>query len=515
VLLDGSSFAVQEGQVPGGVTEILFSDEREETGWTRLALKSLANNFSATENRAAMGFGEGYVNQKLIFAAYYNFANGTGNPMTSKIADLVDAQISYLLEQCSSNLQDPYWKQVALVFQQFQGLVAGYQAAAPAEEQLSQAQLMAYQLQLELGDYAAATAGQLVSTDRAGRRVAKQQHPVLETSQGRRLLMGEHCSVLIKMSDDQTQLLAGHVTWSSFNTMLRSYKTYDYTAENLRVHFSGYPGLLVSGDDWFQVGANLLVTETTNEMFNTSAYVHMTSTTLPYWIRVQVANALATGGKTWHETFMRDNNGGYNNQWMVVDYSKFQAGSGMQDYTLTVGEQAPGVYEFADQTEHLRREKYWASYNVPFYPLIWRYSGYEPKYQKFGNAYSHDQCARAQIYRRDQGKVQTVEQLKKMQRYNRWQSDPLSLQDACRGISARCDLNDPYAKPNVTSLNGFAAFGAIDGKVTDQSLMASSVTHAVCGPTWDAQPIFAWTDTWSDVPCVECPRYYPFEWVQM
>ena len=55
-------------------------------------------------------------------------------------------------------------------------------------------------------------------------------------------------------------------------------------------------------------------------------------------------------------------------------------------------------------------------------------------YQKYGNAYSWSECARAQIYRRDQNKAQNLQLFQDIQRYNHWQIDPLSLHDACRGI---------------------------------------------------------------------------------
>jgi hypothetical protein len=78
-------------------------------------------------------------------------------------------------------------------------------------------------------------------------------------------------------------------------------------------------------------------------------------------------------------------------------------------------------------------------------------------------------------------------------RYNEWQTDPLSLSDACRGISARCDLNPPWA---ANTLNPYSAFGAIDSKITSDALSGARATIAVSGPTWDSQPPFAWTKQW-------------------
>jgi len=121
-------------------------------------------------------------------------------------------------------------------------------------------------------------------------------------------------------------------------------------------------------------------------------------------------------------------------------------------------------------------------------------------------------CARAQIFRRDESAVESMADMKRIMRYNKWQTDPLSLQDSCRGIAARCDLNPPWAQ-NV--LNSYSAFGAIDAKITDNKLIKTMSTHAICGPTWDSQPPFAWTEQWSSVPHYGQPLIFAFDWHTM
>ena len=49
--------------------------------------------------------------------------------------------------------------------------------------------------------------------------------------------------------------------------------------------------------------------------------------------------------------------GTYNNQYMVLDRSKVKLGCSIDDGALTVVEQIPGLVEYSDQTEALRRGK--------------------------------------------------------------------------------------------------------------------------------------------------------------
>jgi len=166
----------------------------------------------------------------------------------------------------------------------------------------------------------------------------------------------------------------------------------------------------------------------------------------------------------------------------------------------------------ADKTDVVVQSGYWSSYNIPYYPFIYNISNYPTYYEKYGDSYSYAKCARAQIFKRDEASAITLEGIKKLMRYNQYQTDPLSLQDACRGISARCDLNTPWT---INSLNGLAAFGAIDGKATDNTLVNQLETTAVSGPSWDSQPPFAWTEQWQSVPHRGQPRVFAFDWIYL
>jgi len=319
----------------------------------------------------------------------------------------------------------------------------------------------------------------------------------------------------VRLSDNGQELHASHVTWDTFNSMLRIYKHYDFpfsSAPVTGVSFSSYPGCLPSGDDFYITTSNLVIMETTNEIFNRSLYTnYTTSHTVPYWIRVLVANRVALNGQTWADTFAMYNSGTYNNQWQVVDYKQFTPGATPANGTLWILEQVPGFVVAQDQTDYLISNGYWGSYNIPYYPFIYNVSGYFPYYEEFGNSFSWSECARAQIFRRDVGGVQTIDDMKHIMRYNQYQTDPLSLQDACKGISARCDLNPPWVN---RSLNVYDAFGATDAKITTNTMVPSRVAVVVAGPTWDAQPPFAWTKQWTPTNVVPGqPTVFAFDWI--
>jgi len=445
---------------------------------------------------------EGALANLQIWQSWMNFVNGTQLNLSTAMADFILANDKWVRSMADSQTTDPYWGQVYLVLQQFDGLLAGYNAYAPIEQQLTYLEFLAYQLTWELGDIAVAVA------------VEEPKHNLRYSPAS---MMGEHCSVLVKPSSDGQRLFASHDTWTGYTSMLRMWKTYvnpfklSSTAAPA-VTFSSYPGNIPSGDDYYITSSNMVIMETTNGVMNTSLYKSVTTNTVMYYIRVVVANRMASTGAEWAKYFALYNSGTYNNQYQVVDYKQFTPGNPLQPGTLWIVEQIPGYVVSADETSHLIEDGYWASYNIPFFPFVYNISGYPQYYKSYGNTYSYSHCARANIFRRDQGEVSTLEDMQRIMRYNEYQIDPLSLHDACRGISARCDLNPPWA-PNT--LNSYSAFGGVDSKITEASISNVMKTLAVSGPTWDAQAVFAWTNQWKYYPHFGHPNVFNFPWVYL
>ena len=214
--------------------------------------------------------------------------------------------------------------------------------------------------------------------------------------------------------------------------------------------------------------------ETTIGNSNSSLWQHVkTKGTVPEFIRSVVANRLASSGQQWTSIFEKYNSGTYNNQWMIVDYNKFDKSSKfLSDGTLWVLEQIPGYVKSADQTDVLRRQKYWPSYNTPFYPDIFEKSGCQVAVDKYGPMFAYDSTPRAQIFRRDHHKVQDMKGLYDLMRYNDYKNDPLSECEcdppfsAENSIAARSDLN-PANGTYLLPFLGHRLHGATDYKGTN------------------------------------------------
>ncbi|KAK8719165.1 hypothetical protein OTU49_014208, partial [Cherax quadricarinatus] len=99
-----------------------------------------------------------------------------------------------------------------------------------------------------------------------------------------------HCSALIKLLPGNTDLYVSHVTWNTYQSMLRIQKKYIFPfrrtgssgPEDMNpghtVAFSSYPGILFSGDDFHILSTGLVTLETTIGNSNPALWKNITAT---------------------------------------------------------------------------------------------------------------------------------------------------------------------------------------------------------------------------------------------
>jgi hypothetical protein len=80
--------------------------------------------------------------------------------------------------------------------------------------------------------------------------------------------------------------------------------------------------------------------------------------------------------------------------------------------------------------------------------------------RQHGDYFSHSNCPRAQIFRRDLAGVRDVQQLQQLMRANDYRNDPLAHNNSEFQIAARFDLLEPSATNETASCGG-----AFDAKV--------------------------------------------------
>lgn len=325
-----------------------------------------------------------------------------------------------------------------------------------------------------------------------------------------------HCSAIIKPINGE--LYAAHDMWASYLQMLMVWKEYDLglkepKLQNRHTSFSSWPGMVSSEDDFYITGAQLVVLETTNNVYNLSLYSRVHPHSLLSWVRAVTSNYLASNPDEWHSTMRKHNSGTYNNQWMVIDMKKPFADSKnttLRPGTLVIGSQLPNYYHHADVTSYINSYGYWPSYNVPYFHTAWVLSGYEAMSQKYGETYTWHGAPRARVFKQRQGDVHDLNTLKKLMRYNDFEHDPIAKGCPMNQLASRGDLSPKGLEHCYRD-----AFGAVNSKITSSSRIAKYEAEIVAGPTHDTQPVFSWTpEIEAEFPTAHYgqPKTFNFDW---
>jgi hypothetical protein len=487
-----------------------FDDRVESTGWMFLRLTTSSTYSDAVQSYAA-GYLEGYLSATRIAQHYLNGleftfgANTTSVPQN--VRDWFSQQDAFMVAQSQKgSTQDAYWQLVWSIRQQWHGLVDGYNAAHGSILKLASEDLLIVASFGDLFDI-------LPAIDPSMRpqfdRMAADEFTHYVNTHG-------HCSAIVSVAPDLSELTAGHTSWFTYSATLRIFKTLELNLRNPLVksrimQFSSYPATLSSNDDFLQMpDTQIVVLETTNGIYNTSLYDLVTPNALLAWHRVQIASRTATSGPEWQAAFERHNSGTYNNQYIVVDVAKFVAGAPLPDELVWIVEQIPGLVEGADATT-LLRTGHFPSYNVPFIPSIYEASGYPQMVAKYGYGITWDLAPRALLFRRDAHAVVDADSIGSFLMYNRFQTDPLEKKDPWAAIASRGDL--------VADASRRGPDGAYDTKITTSQWVAEGRVRVRSGPTTQDQAPFDWEQleqqTGKTYPRRGLPVRYDFPWMDV
>lgn len=325
------------------------------------------------------------------------------------------------------------------------------------------------------------------------------------------------CSALVRLAEGRKELLVGHSTFSDYGEMNRIFKYYNLPlggAVARKMAFSSYPGVAGSTDDYYLTDSGLVVTETTISMLNDQAYdrLHDVKGLLPDFMRIMLANRLAKSGKEWVDLMSQSATGLYSSQWMVVDYGRFEPKKPLQNGTLFVLEQMPGVSHAQDMSQRLDKSGFWASENRAWFDDVREASGSKEMESLYGDTFSAEKNPRALIFSATAPKVQTLADMKSEMRRNHGRHETSLASGTStpdHAIAARGDLT---AEPSNN--------GAVDAKVTNSCLARQLQCEAISGPTWDTQQPFQWTDDSGKElhpgsPHDGQPNKWNFAWVRM
>lgn len=494
VVLEGSKYIIKEGVQEGWIATGNFTDDMLTHGWSYLTIDT-SDDYDDLVQAYAAGFLEGNLTASYIKMMWNNVMNDfckTHSQKCEAINNFLTKNSLWTWNKIHSYKNNIYWHQVGLVLQQLVGMEAAYYGNRSLDQKpkVDIFGLLLLQIKEELDDISAILG--------------------FPTNWGHRPLGSGSCSALVKLLPDNTDLLVAHTTWSAYNEMLRVIKKYNLAYNQSpkskdkipgrEIAFTSYPGVLHSVDDFYITSHGMVVMETTIGNFNQDLWKFSTPDSLLTWIRVLVANRIADSGYDWVEAFRQYNMGTYNNQWMVIDYSKFTPGKNTSDGLFTVVEQLPGYVEGRDFTAEMYLEKnsYWASYNLPYFTNIYTMSGVQSMYEQYGDFFSYQNCPRAKMFKRNQTDVMNVDSMLRLIRYNDYKNDPLSAcnctppYSAENAISARSDLN-PCNGSYYLKVLGHRCHGGIDAKITSSSMVTDLAFVAVSGPTSDQQVPFQWS----------------------
>ena len=511
---ENQKFRFEESKLKdeNSIAYAIYNKSYERTGWDFLAISTYDkkdSKYTDSDKAYAIGYLEGYLTKNRIYSYYNNmlhlYCSKLDLTIPEQIKEFVKTNLNYMKEKSEMlKKNETYWEHVYYIYKQLLGLYDGY---ANNIEKGKEIDFYDFIVLPAIGDLS-----EVIYLFANGNQTNFENKSKEEIK--RFFLLNSHCSALIKLANDYSDIWFGHNTWFSYTSMIRIFKEYRFISnkgeeKSKTIAFSSYPATLFSLDDFYYLESKLLVMETTNTIFNGTLYKKISPNALLTWVRALLSNRLASSAEEWTQIFQKENSGTYNNQYMILDVNKIDLeNKTIPEKSLMIIEQIPGETQINDVT-HILKEGYWPSYNVPYSKTIYEKCLYDVMIKQdqsgdMAHHFDYNECSRAKIFKKMQGDIKSSEDFKKMLRYNDYKNDELSYNDSTLTIACRYDLisND--------------CFGATDVKFVSvkELLEGKYFAHIISGPTNDQQTTFSWntTECYKDAPDMYYFKDLNVEW---
>ena len=387
------------------------------SNWNYLNVENTQTHNDEDYNRAmrAVGFLEGFLTCQHMKEYYLNFLHDMfeGSLPSKQTQRFLRKNYEWTTKQANERYhKDDYWLAVKALLEQLDGMLSGFLESCPCIQNCDDTSLSSLNQPTILHLLLLNADGDLYQitekyTEVARRRLQRKRSlleraAIQEPMKNHSSPFDNHCSALIKLLPNNSDIMFGHDTWDSYesasprsikrfrlHTLTRSEILVDHWGEpiigDLRhisnigpelvtsatkesrwgsselvisdVTFSSSPGFIASVDDFYITSGSygsLMVTETSLDLYTPFLVEGIHPESVLFWIRATIANSLARNGPEWSWWFSLFHSGTYVNQWMVVDMNLFTPySSSLEPNLLTVLEEMPGLVHSEDQTQHL------------------------------------------------------------------------------------------------------------------------------------------------------------------
>jgi hypothetical protein len=489
--------------LPNAFGYATFNDSMNDTGWYQLHVTGFSNASSPDVLRCG-GALEGFLTAHAIdryFAVVWEMQDWE-QPLIypPKLAAYLAANLKHIRESVVAYQESAYWQSIGLIIAQFDGLVEGYHLAGG---KLNESDIWFLQCSSDVEDISSI--------------VGYDPQPGSNKARRRWIERGSHCSGLVQILPDFSDLFFAHDTWSDYRDLRGQLKEYHFPVPEFKAQtivLSTRVGLLSSTDDFYAADTGLFVLETTMNNFNDKLYKYCDPAQLFTWLRAVHATWTTDSGQEWTETFIRYNSGTYNNEYLIVDSKRLKRFEKPTADLLWIIEQYPGVYRSADITRELVNQGYFPSFNTPWFEDLYSLAGFPEIVADWGDDgdyWTYTTSARFYTFARECPRVKTFEHFKALMRYNNWRRDIYSNGDPGQQIMARYDQRE-HRSPRLPARK----FGGLDSKCLRLTEARNKLRFvAFASPTYDIDngiPMFTFSGAGLDHR--ELPDVWNFSWLQ-